>query len=104
MPNVVIRTSREVHLDQHGNPFRGIDMIVDDETINEWRAGYRCAAHPVGCGAAQREAFPEKCIEPYCNFNLKRDLARWLEIAFAGEENLWPTRAADDLGIWTPDS
>jgi hypothetical protein len=95
MPNTVIRPSREVYVDKDGNPFRGIDMVVDDETIDEWRAGYRCAAHPVGCGAAQREAFPEKCIEPYCHFNLRRDLSRWLEQAFKGEENLWPTRTTD---------
>ena len=111
MPDTTVRTSREVWA-ENGELRMGIDFAVPDEIFEQWKQGYRCAGPPHGCFAAQREAFPEKCIEPYCNFNLKRVLASWLEYAYRGEEALWP--AQDDgfdperdafarrSGIWLP--
>lgn len=110
LPNAVVRTSGEVYRD--GKELKqGLNITVTDDTFDEWKQGYRCAAPPHGCLAAQREAFPEKCIEPYCNFNLKRDLSSWLEFAYRGEVELWPDRDDYDpereefqrrTGVWLP--
>lgn len=89
LPEAVVRASAELVADS-GELRHTINWTVTPETIQEFRQGYRCALPPHGCGAAQHEAFPAKCIEPYCNFNLKRDLIPWLERHFAGEEDLWP--------------
>jgi hypothetical protein len=97
----VVRTSGEVYV-ENGERHMGLNITVTDQTLDEWKQGYRCAAPPHGCLAAQREAFPEKCIEPYCNFNLKRDLASWLEFAYRGEVNLWPDQD-EHPDIWLPD-
>lgn len=111
LPNAVVRTSGEVW-SEGGELRMGLNITVGDDTFEEWKQGYRCAAPPHGCLAAQKEPFPEKCIEPYCNFNLKRDLASWLGFAYRGEVELWPDR--DDgydpereafqarTGLWTP--
>lgn len=108
LPNAVVRTSGEVW-NEGGELRMGLNITVGDDTFEEWKQGYRCAAPPHGCLAAQREAFPEKCIEPYCNFNLKRDLADWLRFAYQGEVELWPEmdegdpeREAFDRRIWLP--
>jgi hypothetical protein len=89
LPGAIVRSSAEV-INDSGELRHSINWTLAPETIREFREGYRCALPPHGCGAAQTHAFPEKCIEPYCNFNLKRDLARWLENAYAGDEDLWP--------------
>jgi hypothetical protein len=94
LPGAIVRASTEVIADS-GEARHSINWTLAPETIQEFREGYRCALPPHGCGAAQETAFPEKCIEPYCNFNLKRDLAGWLESVYAGDEDLWPGRDED---------
>lgn len=95
LPGAVVRTSTEVVADS-GELRQSLNWTVSPETIQEFREGYRCALPPHGCGAAQETAFPDKCIEPYCNFNLRDNLGRWFERVFAGEEDLWPDRQQDD--------
>lgn len=94
MPGAVVQASDELFA-AGGRLVRGLHVTVTEEQFDELRAGYRC----LQCYAAQEHAFPEKCVEPYCNWNLKRDQLRQLERDFAGEEDLWPTRHPD---IWTP--
>jgi hypothetical protein len=109
LPGAVVRTNAELYA-ENGELRRGLHWTLPPETIEEFRQGYRCALPPHGCGAAQQEAFPEKCIEPYCDFNLKRDLSLWLAMAFEGEETLWPEQPADEernqwraaRGLWLP--
>ena len=112
LPGAVIRESRELYV-ENGELRHGLHVTLAPDQFNMLREGYLCPPPPHGCLARQREAFPEKCIEPYCNFNLRRDLPRWLERAFAGYETLWPDREPADLererwmaerGIWLPES
>lgn len=95
IPGAVVRSSQEVIADS-GELRHSINWTLTPDTINEFREGYRCALPPHGCGAAQETAFPDKCIEPYCNFNLRRDLASWFERVFAGDEELWPDVEQED--------
>jgi len=95
MAGAIVRTSRELD-PENGQLRHGVDWVLTPEQYAELRSGYRCPPVPAGCGAAQETAFPEKCIEPYCNFNLKRDLVPWLERAYAGEEDPWPEAELDD--------
>jgi hypothetical protein len=107
LPGAVVRSTAEVYADSNGNLVRGLHVTLTEEQFDAMRAGYLCPPPPHGCLARQREAFPEKCIEPYCNFNLKRDLQRYLEQAFVGEEDLFPERESaigvpDLPEIWLP--
>lgn len=95
LPGAVVRTATEVVADS-GELRQSLNWTVSPETIQEFREGYRCALPPHGCGAAQETAFPAKCIEPYCNFNLRDNLGRWFAQVFEGEEDLWPDREQDD--------
>jgi hypothetical protein len=91
LPGAVVRTGNEIHV-KDGRPELSVDITLPPETLEEYRAGYRCIA----CHAAQESAWPERCLEPYCRFPIKRDQARQLEIEFRGEESLWPTREDED--------
>lgn len=103
LPGAIVSLSRELYHD--GKALRpGMDLCLTPEQFDKLRSGYLCPPPPHGCLAHQREAFPEKCLEPYCNFNLKRDLSGWLERAFAGEQDPWPTRRSEleEQGVWLP--
>lgn len=49
------------------------DIRVTPAQYQEFRQGYRC----VICLGAQQAAFPDKCIEPYCEFPI-RDRQLWV--------------------------
>jgi hypothetical protein len=89
LPGAQVRSSGEIFEDT-GEVRHSINWSLTPELVEQIRQGYRCALPPHGCGAAQPEPFPEKCVEPYCNFNIKRDVLTWFEGVYAGEEVVWP--------------
>ena len=94
-------------------------ITMPPELFEQYRQGYRCPK----CHSLQSVAFPEECETVWrdtnerCGFKIKRDLGRWIEAEFKGEEELWPGRdqqeeayaeqdERDDwtakAGIWLP--
>lgn len=94
MAGAVVRSSNEIVVTD-GKPARALHVTLTPEQFEQMRQGFRCIA----CFAVQETPFPQKCIEPYCNFNLERDQMTRLQFEDRGEEDLWPTHDPD---IWTP--
>jgi hypothetical protein len=105
---VTVRHSNEVYIDSNGRKRVGVHMTVTPEIMEQFRAGYRCIACKVG---VQSEPFPERCVEPWCRFPMRRDQSARFAYEHRGEETLWPDREAADVeretwearnGFWLP--
>lgn len=101
-----IRLSRELY--REGDDMRvGMEVILSPEDFEAFRQGYLCPPPPHGCLARQESAFPEKCIEPYCNCNIK-EIVPWMlqQTKLNGTEvDPWETSRAnfEAAGGWLPD-
>jgi hypothetical protein len=112
MPEVVIRSSRELYADRDGDLHLGVHLTLTPERFAEYRDGYRC----LRCHTAQDEAFPVVCKETYkdgggCGFRMRAEQADLMRREFRGHEVLWPEQEGDDeerlawkpgTGIWLP--
>jgi hypothetical protein len=105
---VAVRHSNEVYVDSNGRKRVGVHMTCSPEVIEQFRTGYRCIACKVG---VQSEPFPERCVEPWCRFPMRRDQSARFAWEYRGEETLWPDREAADVeretwearnGFWLP--
>lgn len=114
IPDVVFRSSNEIHADGRV----GLLATMSPERFEEYRTGYRC----IVCHSAQSEPFPIVCETVYkaspgypetrCGFPMRREQLRRIEFEHQGEETLWPDRSPDweleewhaRRGIWLPGS
>jgi len=105
MPEAVVRPTDELYA-VNSRLARGINITVSPETFEQYRTGYRClACHHF----PQPEPFPDRCVEPYCRYPMRRDQLAQLEFEYRGDEELWPTRTDEELrdelrgqGVWLP--
>lgn len=63
------------------------NITVTPERLEEYRQGYRCLM----CHAAQESAFPERCIEWYCRYPIRKRQSGDFTLEFEGEYDPWPT-------------
>ena len=71
-----------------GRVFRDVEVSVSKEEFLQMAEGYMCAL----CFEPQREAWPELCSLPGCNFPIKAEQRRYLDEHFQGERWLGPSK------------
>lgn len=83
-------------------PRRNFKISLPEHQIEEIRQGYRC----IKCLGPQPEPFPDKCVEPWCPFPIKKEQLRWFQEMFRGYEYHGPlsdvTEFDYEMDGWVP--
>lgn len=106
MGKVIAEPAHEVWT-VNGRRTWGTNLVVGPEIVEQFRQGWRC----LRCYGPQEEAFPDECVEPFCNYKIKDDQLRHFASDFQGEKHYGPSPDEFDdeqedwkpaSGIWVP--
>jgi predicted RNA-binding Zn-ribbon protein involved in translation (DUF1610 family) len=82
--------SGEAFIDGNGRIQRGVNLVLDDESVQRLREGYAC----LKCLAVFERAWPLKC--PDCGAPIATEQSKFFAEMYAGEEQLGSRLSIND--------